>query len=404
MRILFPYLARVRAANWSRYQQLLIARARAGDDVTVLEPPPRRSEETNFRDVAAEFPPRFRVEEVPVWPPFWNTRFPFDKIVKKGAYSLAANRRARRVASRRAADVFLLYNLTQETLLQTSVPAIFDVADDLPAMLREEGGAAGAALEAIARRAFARMVRRAALVTTPSRVLLPSLGPAAFFVPNGVDPDEIAPARRAGDAARVAVRNAAGEASMNAAGEAARNAPIGFLGSFEYFVDFDLVWELAARLPQRRFVLIGGGRRFEEARRRVARDRLGNVELTGPLPHPEALARLAACAVSLCPFRRDPVGHAASPLKLFESLALAVPVVATRTREIEAEQAPNVVFANSAAEAADAIARLESAPAETRRAASEAAAEEVIRSRGWDRIGAAWAERAARIAAPLSRP
>ena len=374
MKILFPYLARVRAANWSRYQQLLIARARAGDEVTVLQPPARRSAETNFCEIDASFPEHFRVEEVGLWPRFWNTRFPFDKIVKKGAYSLAANRRALALARKDHPDVLLLYNLTQESLLACPAPVAFDVADDLPAMLRVEGRIAGRALEGIARRALRRMVRGAALVTTPSRVLLARLGPGAVFVPNGVDREEILSAR------------------APAAAEGG-NGPIGFLGSFEYFIDFDLVLGLAGRLPARRFLLIGGGRRFREVKERVERERLGNVELTGPLAHPRALERLAGCALSLCPFTRDEVGHGASPLKLFESLALGVPVIATRTREIEAEGAPNVVFADSPDEASAAIAAYEGRPRESRRRALDDGADEILRTRTWERIGDAWAER-----------
>jgi len=372
LKILFPYLARVRAANWSRYQQLLVARARAGDAVTVLQPPARRSDETNFSEIDAAFPEGFRVEEVPLWPRFWNTRFPFDKIVKKGSYSLAANRRVRAIVRTDRPDVLLLYNLTQESLLPVRVPVVFDVADDLPAMLRVEARFAGRGLEAVGRRALARMVRGAALVTTPSRVLLPRLGPDAVFVPNGVDRAEIAAARRTA---------------------AAAEGKIGFLGSFEYFIDFDLVLELAARLPSRRFLLIGGGRRFREVRERVDRERLANVELTGPLAHPRALELLAGCAFSLCPFTRDEVGHGASPLKLFESLALAVPVVATRTREIEAERAPNVLFADSAEEAAAAIGGYEERPRDVRRREAEDGANEVLRTRTWETIGDAWAQR-----------
>ena len=375
MKILFPYLARVRAANWSRYQQLLISRARAGDEVTVLQPPARRSAETNFCEIDASFPEGFRVEEVSLWPRFWNTRFPFDKIVKKGAYSLAANRRALALARGARPDVLLLYNLTQESLLSYPAPVVFDVADDLPAMLRVEGRVAGKALEGVARRALARMIRGAALVTTPSRILLPGLGPSAVFVPNGVDLEEILAARR------------------TRAPEAVERGPIGFLGSFEYFIDFDLVLGLAGRLPERRFLLIGGGRRFQEVRERVDRRRLGNVELTGPLAHPRALGMLAGCALSLCPFTRDEVGHGASPLKLFESLALGVPVLATRTREIEAERAPNVIFADSPEEGSAAIAAYEERPRETRRRELEDGADEILRTRTWDRIGDAWADR-----------
>jgi len=372
LRILFPYLARVRAANWSRYQQLLLARARAGDDVTILQPPARRSDETNFCEIEATFPENFHGEEVALWPRFWNTRFPFDKIVKKGSYSLAANRRARAIARHRRPDVLLLYNLTQEALLGFPAPVVFDVADDLPAMLRVEARMVGRALEVIARRSLARMIRGAAVVTTPSRVLLPMLGPGALFVPNGVDREEILAAR------------ASARAGVGA---------VGFLGSFEYFVDFDLILELAGRLPARRFILIGGGRRFREVKERIDRERLGNVELTGPLAHPSALARLAECAISLCPFTRDDVGHGASPLKLFESLALGVPVLATRTREIEAERPPNVIFGDSAGEAAEAIARYEGRPAEARRREREEGSSTILRERDWERIGREWAER-----------
>jgi glycosyltransferase involved in cell wall biosynthesis len=386
VKILFPYLARTRAANWSRYQQLLTARARAGDDVTVLEPPPRRSDETNYRDMDLALPERFRSEEVPLPRAFWETRFPFDKIVKKGAYSLAANRRAREIGRTSAPDVVLVYNVTQESLLRYPAPVVFDVADDLPAMMRVEAGVFGPVLAAAARRALARMIRRAALVTTPSRVLLPSLGPRAVFLPNGVDPREIASAR---------AYASAGETG----GAADRARTIGFLGSFEYFIDFDLVLGLAARLPERRLLLIGGGRRFEEVRRRVARERLGNVELAGPLPHPRALERLAGCAFSLCPFTRDAVGDGASPLKLFESLALGVPVIATRTREIRAEAADNVAFADTAEEARASIAAAEARPPAERRAASEDAAERVLRERSWDRIGEEWAARVRALSA-----
>jgi glycosyltransferase involved in cell wall biosynthesis len=384
VKILFPYLARVRAANWSRYQQLLIARARAGDDVTVLQPPARRSAETNFCEIEASFPERFRVEEVGLWPRFWNTRFPFDKIVKKGAYSLAANRRVLALARSARPDVLLLYNLTQESLLAYPAPVVFDVADDLPAMLRVEGGLAGRALEGVARRSLRRMIRGAALVTTPSRVLLPRLGPDAVFVPNGVDREEILAARRA-------------QASEGEGG------PVGFLGSFEYFIDFDLLLGLAGRLPARRFLLIGGGRRFREVKARVERERLGNVELTGPLSHPRALEKLAGCALSLCPFTRDEVGHGASPLKLFESLALGVPVLATRTREIESEKAPNVVFADSPDEASAAIAAYEARPRADRRRELEDGSDEILRTRSWERIGDAWAERVRALSPRPSR-
>lgn len=372
MRILFPYLARARAANWSRYQQLLSACARAGCEVRLLEPPARRSAETNFQEAAVGFPPGLTIEEVrlPDW--FWKRRFPFDKIVKKGAYSLAANARARDLVNSNSADVVLVYNVTQRSLLSLDVPTVFDVADDLPAMLRVEAGVFGPLAEVLAGRILHRMLARAALVTTPSRVLLPRLGPRATFVPNGIDPDEIEIARRG---------------AAPGPGGAFR---VGFLGSFEYFIEFDLVIGMAARMPTVPFLLIGGGRRFEEIRRRVDAERIANVELAGPLPHPEALRRLASCDVTLAPFTRDPVGHGASPLKLFESLALGVPVVATRTDEIRAERPPNVRFADTAEEGVAILESLRREPADARAAENERARSEILASRSWTKIAKEW--------------
>ena len=311
---------------------------------------------------------------MPVWRPFWERRLPFDKIIKKGAYSRFANRRVRSILATDRPDVLLVYNLTQASLLGGRTPVCFDVADDLPAMLRHEGGVFGPFLEAVARRTLSGMLRRASLVTTPSREMLPRLGSRAVLLPNGVDPGEIRLAREAAPPRGAGFR-------------------IGFLGSFEYFIDFDLVFELAARLPDVRFLLIGGGRRWTEVRDRSARRRAANLEFTGPLPHADALARLAACDLTLCPFTRDAVGHGASPLKLFESLALGIPVLATRTREMLLENPPATLFADDAAEADAAVREYRARPAERRREWSESASAQILGSHSWDRIGEEWASR-----------
>jgi glycosyltransferase involved in cell wall biosynthesis len=377
VKILFPYLARARSANWSRYQQLLAARARAGDRVRFLEAPARESDETNFRDLAIDLPAGFEIEEVPGARWIARRRLPFDKIVQKGAAAIASNRRVREILDREPPDVLLVYNVTHASLLGRGVMTVFDVADDLPEMLRVEGGGglAGGLMAAAARRVLRRMLARATIVTTPSRVLVPELGPRAQFVPNGVDPAEIEKARR------------------GAAGRPRTAGPrIGFLGSFEYFIDFDFVLDLARQLPGAEFLLIGGGRRYAEVRAGIEAARLGNLALTGPLPHPEALRRLAECDLSLCPFLRNAVGHGASPLKLFESLALGVPVIALPTRELEAERPANVMFVGSAPEGAAAVERWSAIPAERRAQESEAARRRVVEERSWDRIGANWAE------------
>jgi glycosyltransferase involved in cell wall biosynthesis len=384
LRILFPYLARVRSANWSRYHQLLAARARAGDSVRVLEPPPRPSAETNFQPADVRLPVGMEIEEVAVPPILWGwRRTPFDKIMKKGIYSLAANRRAREIVRRDRPDVLLVYNLTQSSLLSAGVTAAFDVADDLPQMLRREAGALGLPLAALGGWMLAHMARRADLVTTCSRKLQRALPVDSLLLPNGVDPAEIARARACARPEPRAFR-------------------VGFLGSFEYFVDFDLLLDTASRMPSVAFRLIGGGRELLAVRKKIEAQRLGNVETTGPLPHETALASLAECDISLCPFVRGPVGDAASPLKVFESLALGVAVVATPAAELVEEALPGVTFAATAAETAAEIQRIQEMTREARAAAMEAPRARVLSERSWDALGERWAQAVRAI--PRHRP
>jgi len=98
----------------------------------------------------------------------------------------------------------------------------------------------------------------------------------------------------------------------------------GFFGMIEDWVDTDLLADLARRLPDWHFFLIGSVKTNVSA---LAA--LGNVTLAGPRPY----ARLPSYAqhwdVSLLPFRDGDTMRAANPLKLREYLAAGQPVVST---------------------------------------------------------------------------
>src|SRR5678815_3677547 len=55
MRILFPYLARWRSANRSRYHQLLAHLCRLGHQVFVLKAPPMAVDDISSRDVLPNY-------------------------------------------------------------------------------------------------------------------------------------------------------------------------------------------------------------------------------------------------------------------------------------------------------------------------------------------------------------
>jgi glycosyltransferase involved in cell wall biosynthesis len=83
-------------------------------------------------------------------------------------------------------------------------------------------------------------------------------------------------------------------------------------------------------------VLMGWGRLETELRELVATEALGErVVITGPVPHAELLAYTADAAVGVIPY--EPVGlnnTFSAPNKLFDYLAVGVPVVASHLPEI----------------------------------------------------------------------
>lgn len=117
-----------------------------------------------------------------------------------------------------------------------------------------------------------------------------------------------------------------------------RDAPVtlAYLGTLsadrELGVLVDALALLRARGRDVRLLLVGDAHRprDREALERHARAAgvAGAVEITGFLPQPAALARVAAADVALSPIVRTPLFDVGSPTKLVEYLALALPVVA----------------------------------------------------------------------------
>jgi len=370
MNVLFPYLARWRSANWSRYHQLLGALCRQGHRVHVLEAPMwHGAAETNYTDAAVvPLPAGMAVHEIPV--PLWRARLPLEKLAKKGLLTLATRRYVAEMVRAFDIDVLLLYNFPQCILAPAAggrCKVVFDVADDLLSMFATEAGRWRPLLYPIARRAFDSLVRRSDLVITCSTTLAARLPGAACVVPNGADL----------------------EAAAAADGRAIRGqypTPIvGFVGAFEYVVDFDLVLDAAAMLPEATFLLVGTGRRWEEVRRQAGDRGLTNVVLPGPVPYPRNLDYVDAMDVCLLPRVPGPVADGAAPLKLFEYLALGKPVVATPMKEVELIAGDLVTVAHNGAQAAARIREILDRP-EAWRARVEAGRARVQSTYNWDRI------------------
>jgi glycosyltransferase involved in cell wall biosynthesis len=338
MRILFPYLARWRSANRSRYHQLLTHLCRLGHRVYVLKAPPMALSDISSQDVdSSRFrePAGLEVSEIDaprVLRSLLNSRLLSSKGFNKGALTLVSSRQISRFVDREKIDVLLVYNLAQMALLKSvECHRHFDLADDLVAMMKVEhsiisrtGG------NRLARFAQHRLIAESQTITVASSTLKAGIDRDALLLPNGADLEEL------------------DRANPREWLNTHRGPTIGFVGAFEYWVDFDLVFGMAERMPRVTFLLVGGGRRWESVRDQIANRKLSNVHLTGALPYESAMSLASAMDVCLLPFTRDQISDAACPLKLFEYAALRKPIISTRTHEVELIGDGWVAFADDA--------------------------------------------------------
>lgn len=373
MKILFPYMARWHAVNWTRYHSLLVALAQAGHVVHVLQPPPLRSAETNFQEIARTPQKNIYLHDVPLPWVLWNVTFPFDKLFKKACYSLAARRVGRRVVAEEGIDVMLLYNIPQYRFMSLKTPTlVFDYADDYLDMLSYELGRwDNALLRRLARGLLQRMMRRATFTTSVSQVLARQAVGRVHVLPNGVS---LAKARAQPAGAIQPVTHGG-------------KPVVGFLGSFEYFIDLELILELARAMPEAHFLLVGTGRDWAGFAEGVRRHGLGNVQLTGGVPHDQVFEYIRNMDVCLNLFRKIPVSHRACPIKLFEYLSQKKPVVSTRLEELAFVDDGFLYYGDTVAEIRAQIQRILAFPEEATQRAQRGY-DLTCQRYTWDRIAA----------------
>jgi len=163
------------------------------------------------------------------------------------------------------------------------------------------------------------LLRRADLVFTTAATLrderLP-LNPHTYWVPNAVDFAAFA-------AALAAPRP---EPPFLASVPRPR---LGIVGSIGSKVDYDLLAAVAQARPGWSLALVGpvvaGANRHKLNTLRS----LPNVHLLGSVPPPEVPHLLRACDVGLIPYVASPETHHVNPLKVYEYLAVGLPVVST---------------------------------------------------------------------------
>ncbi len=137
------------------------------------------------------------------------------------------------------------------------------------------------------------------------------MSPRVLLLPNGVD---------------------LGAFPVPAGTRAAGDRPtIGYVGALGPWFDVEAVEAAARALPGWSFRLAGQVEDPEVA----ALAGLPNLETVGEIPFGDVPGFLAGLDVALVPFRDLPLTRAVDPVKLYEALAMGLPVVARRLPETE---------------------------------------------------------------------
>jgi teichuronic acid biosynthesis glycosyltransferase TuaH len=101
---------------------------------------------------------------------------------------------------------------------------------------------------------------------------------------------------------------------------------IGYLGTLERRMDYNLILEVVKANPEKTFVLAGP---VWDNHVPPELFKISNVHIIGPIPYSEVPQLVKGFDVAIIPFKKDEVSSTIFPLKLFEYLCAGKPVVVT---------------------------------------------------------------------------
>ncbi|MHA1277449.1 MAG: glycosyltransferase [Candidatus Helarchaeota archaeon] len=140
---------------------------------------------------------------------------------------------------------------------------------------------------------------------------------------------------------------------------------ISFVGALEYWVDYDYIFHalslLMNKYPDLHCLLIGPSRHYGLAKiKQIATMYRVNscIIFTGSIAYNKLPAYICASDVSLLPFKRNYLTHCIIPMKLFESIACACPVIAVPLAGIKSVVKDAIFYAETPVELSNRIEKI----------------------------------------------
>jgi glycosyltransferase involved in cell wall biosynthesis len=128
---------------------------------------------------------------------------------------------------------------------------------------------------------------------------------------------------------------------------------VGYVGALYKWVDMDIVLNVAKKLPDIDFILVGPlGDKYEH----YTKMNYNNISFIGVVPYELVPAYINLFDVAIIPFRPGSIAESTDPIKLYEYFSLGKPVVSTIMRQlIKYANDELMICTNDASEFASAI-------------------------------------------------
>jgi len=204
-------------------------------------------------------------------------------------------------------------------------PYVFELRDLWPESIKAVGAIRGTRLLRALERLELFLYRRAARVVAVTHSFRNNL------VRRGIDPGRIDVVTNGVDLSRFSPRPR--DAALVAQLQLQGKFVAGYVGTLDMAHGLETILEAAARVRQwpdgerYRFVLLGEGARKQELVRRAADSRLDNVLFLDSVPKSEVARYWSLLDVSIIHLRRDPLFETVIPSKLFECMAMGIPIL-----------------------------------------------------------------------------
>ncbi len=259
-------------------------------------------------------------------------------ILQKGKAYFSINRLLRGIDLEKT-DIHLAYNslilsyLISKRLKKHGIKTIYDLADDMPDMLRNStqipaflrlfaGYFGGMMLE--------KNLRMAELTTVSAKELIGSLGLEKhrhIYIPNGVDLKRFRPRQ-----------------------SRHKGIVIGYLGALREWVDLRPMLSAVKNLKgyKLKVMIVGGEEDLPRYQEYVKQNRMESiVTFTGNVPYGEVPQYINRMDITTVPFKKNRVTDGTCPLKLLEYLACEKPAVCSKLNEIRSMLGDRVLYAST---------------------------------------------------------